>query len=266
VLAHSDYYRASPLERAHHPDHDRLGPTGTIGLACGIGAAALMLTNLAYLVRRSGRAPWIPGSLRAWMTSHVATGIGALLLVLVHGAMAPRSTVGGHAAWALAFLVLTGAIGRYLYSFVPRAANGRELELDEVQGRLAALSAEWDRGRGGFADALRAEVDRVVVEQRWNGSALARIRALLLSRRDSRRRIAALRAAARAEGVAPDHVEQMTELARRAQRTALMAAHYEDLRAILASWRWFHRWAALFLVLIAAWHVVVALRYAQLFP
>lgn len=264
VIAHADYYAAPAHERPHHADHALLAPTGTIGLACGIGAALLVCANLAYLARR--RVARIPGSLRAWMTAHVATGIGALLLVIVHGAMAPRSTVGGHAAWAMAFLVLTGAIGRYLYSFVPRAANGRELELDEVRGRLAALSAEWDLGRDGFGAALRDEVERVVGEDRWQGSPLARIRALLASRRAAARRIEALRRAARAEGVAADHVERMTDLARRAQRTALMASHYEELRALLASWRWFHRWTALFLVLVVAWHVWTALRYADLRP
>ncbi|MCY2961930.1 MAG: NAD(P)-binding domain-containing protein [Planctomycetota bacterium] len=264
VVVHADYYMASNLDRPHHPDHARLGPTGSIGLTCGIAAAALVLANLSYLARRSARFEWIPGSLRAWMTSHVVTGIGALLLVLVHGAMAPRSTVGGHAAWAMAFLVLTGAIGRYLYSFVPRAANGRELELDEVRTQLTALSAEWDRGRGGYAESLRAEVERVVTEERWQGSLVNRIHALVTSQRAARKRIAALRASARAEGVATDHIERMSELARRAQYTALMASHYEDLRAILASWRWFHRWAALFMVLIAGWHVFLALRYAHL--
>ncbi len=265
VVAHADYYRASMLDRPHHPDHAWLGPSGTVGLACGFGGAALVLVNLSYLARRSPRIKWIPGSLRVWMTSHVVTGIGALLLVLVHGAMAPRSTVGGHAAWVMAFLVLTGAIGRYLYSFVPRAANGRELELSEVRSQLTALSAEWDRGRGGFAEALRAEVDQVITEERWNGTFRARIAALVTSQRAANKRITALRASAKAEGIAGDHIERMTELARRAQRMALMASHYEDLRAILASWRWFHRWAALFMVLITAWHVYLALRYAQLF-
>jgi hypothetical protein len=265
VLGHGDYYAAPTSARPHHPDHDLLAPNGTIGLACGIGAAVLVLANLSYLARRSPRIDWIPGSLRTWMTSHVATGIGALLLVLVHSAMAPRSTVGGHAAWAMVFLILTGAIGRYLYSFVPRAANGRELELDEVRSQLTALSAEWDSGRGGFAESLRAEVEHVITEERWNGSYWSRIRALMTSQRAARRRVADLREKAVAEGIAAHHVARMTDLARRAHRTALMAAHYEDLRTILASWRWFHRWTALFMVLIAAWHIVLALRYAHLF-
>jgi hypothetical protein len=265
VVLHADYYRAPFVDRPHHPDHALLAPTGTIGLACGIGAAVLVLANLSYLARRSLRLGWLPGSLRVWMTAHVATGIGSVLLVLVHGAMAPRSTVGGHAAWAMAFLVLTGAIGRYLYSFVPRAANGRELDLDEGRAQLAAVSAEWDRGRGSFAEALRAEVERVVTEERWQGSTLLRIRTLVTSQRAARRRIAALRDTARAEGVAPEQIDRLIDLAHRAQRMAIMASHYEDLRGILASWRWFHRWVALFMVIIVGWHVFLALKYAHLF-
>ena len=71
------------------------------------------------------------------MTSHVATGILAFLCATLHAAMNPRDTVGGHAFLALFVLLVTGAIGRYFYAWVPRAANGRELELEEVKLRLA---------------------------------------------------------------------------------------------------------------------------------
>ena len=46
-----------------------------------------------------------------------------------------------------------------------------------------------------------------------------------------------------------------------AHRSALMAAHYEDLRALLNSWRFVHRWAALLMVLLVVIHVVIALLY-----
>ncbi|MBL8861654.1 MAG: NAD(P)-binding domain-containing protein [Planctomycetes bacterium] len=266
VFVHQDYYRLPAVERPHHPAHPRLAPTGVVGLWCGVAAALCVLANLAYLARRSQRFPWIPGSLRAWMTSHVATGLGALLLVLVHGAMDPRPTHGGRAAWALCFLVLTGAIGRYLYSFVPRAANGRELELEEARTQVVALSSEWDRGRGGFSERIRAEVDRTSAQARWTGPLVVRLAGLFRERHAARRRLAALRAQALREGVAPPEVERLIDLARRAQRAALLADHHEELRGILASWRYFHRWVALFFVLVLAWHVLLALRYARLFP
>ena len=256
------YYGLEPAQRHDSPWHALLRPSGTVGLACGIGALALIATNLAYLARRSRWFGWIPGSLRGWMTAHVATGIGSLLLVLVHAGMSAKNTVGGHALAALAILLVTGAIGRYLYAFVPRAANGRELELDEVRGDLTALSAQWDRVAPELAELVGVEIRRLTGEARWRASLPRRLAALLTSQRRLRATLARLRAEARRAGAAEDQVETLAALAERAQRAALAASHYEDLRALLASWRYLHRWVALAMVLLAALHVRVALRFA----
>ncbi|MDF1798307.1 MAG: NAD(P)-binding domain-containing protein, partial [Planctomycetota bacterium] len=121
------YYGLPGERRPLHELHDWLSPSGHVGLALGIAAVVLVLVNLAYLLRK---AHWFPlrwGNLQLWMTGHVATGTLALVLATLHGAMAPRQTVGGHAFVGLVVLVLSGAIGRYFYSFVPHAANGRDL-------------------------------------------------------------------------------------------------------------------------------------------
>jgi cytochrome b561 len=52
-------------------------------------------------------------------------------------------------------------------------------------------------------------------------------------------------------------------LARRAHRAATAAAHYEELRTLLTSWRYLHRWIALLMVLLVALHVATALRYSR---
>lgn len=255
-----DYYFAPRQERPLHALHAWLRPSSGLGLALGIAALALIACNLLYLLRRAEKMPWPKASLQAWMSAHVATGVGAFLLAAMHGGFDTRQTVGGHAFWALAFLVVTGAIGRWFYSFVPRAANGRELALEEVHARLAALSTEWDQ-RSTFARKVDANVQALVAEGRWEGGFFARVLALRQGQARLRERLAELRKAGEAEGVAPDQLEALLDLARRAQRTALMAAHYEDLRAILGSWRWFHRWVALFMVLVVGVHVWAALRY-----
>ncbi|MFN0008658.1 MAG: NAD(P)-binding domain-containing protein [Planctomycetota bacterium] len=262
VYAFRSYYGLDPADRHDSPWHALLRPAGTVGLACGIGALVLIATNLAYLARRSRWFGWVPGSLRSWMTAHVATGIGSLLLVLVHSAMISRNTVGGHALAALAILLVTGAVGRYLYAFVPRAANGRELELDEVRANLTTLSSQWDRISPELAELVQVEVRRLTSESRWQSSLPRRIAALLTSQHRLRATLARLRREARRAGAAKDQVEALAALAERAQRAALAASHFEDLRALLASWRYLHRWVALAMVLLAAVHVRVALRFA----
>ena len=42
---------------------------------------------------------------------------------------------------------------------------------------------------------------------------------------------------------------------------SLMAAHYEDLRALLNSWRYGHRWVAALMVVLVVFHIVYALTY-----
>ncbi|MBI5364775.1 MAG: NAD(P)-binding domain-containing protein [Planctomycetes bacterium] len=257
------YYGLDAHERPFAREHAWLKPTSFIGLMLGVAATVCVLGNLSYLARRWPRFDRIPGSLQQWMTAHVATGIGALLFALVHAAMAPRHTVGGHALWAMAFLVVTGAIGRYFYAFVPRAANGRELALDEVKTELTQLSGEWDRQRPEFAQRVREEIQRLIAEGRWQGSFAARWIALLRSQRRLSASLVRLRVAGAREGLASEQLDALVAIARRAQRTALMAAHYEDLRGLMSSWRWFHRWVALAMVLLVALHVLTALRYAS---
>jgi thioredoxin reductase len=263
ALSFRRYYAMPVAARADSHLHDWLRPAGALGLAFGVAAAALIACNLAYLVRRTAwfRFEW--GSLRTWMTAHVVTGIGALLLAVAHSAMAPSATVGGHALAGLAVLVVTGAIGRYLYAFLPRATNGRELALEEVRAKLTAITSHWERENREFGERVRCELQRLVDAGQWQASFLRRWKALLASQRDLGGTLARLRADGLREGVARDQLGEMLALARQAHRTALAAAHYEDLRALLATWRYLHRWVALLMVLLVVLHVFVALRFAS---
>ena len=157
----------------------------------------------------------------------------------------------------------TRAIGRYLYAWIPRAANGRELELAEVKGRLSRDRAEWDGQPSRFRQRVRDELFGLLEQERWSGSFVGRLTALLVGRSEVRRLLRRLRREAREEGVSEEEITETIGLARRAQRTALMAAHFEDLRALLGSWRWLHRWVAALLVVLIAIHIVYAVTYGS---
>jgi len=264
ALWQRDYYGLAPIDRPAHSKHDLLRPGLGLGLGFGIAGATLIAANLAYILRRSGR--WMRfGSLTRWMTVHVATGVLAFLCVLLHAAFAPRDTVGGQAFWLILGLLATGALGRYLYAYVPRAANGRELELAEVRGRLARLADGFERVNPSIAALVRDGVGELVERRQWRTSLPARLAALFGAERGLRRLVRDLRAAGFGAGLAPSQVEAAVVLTRQAHRSALVAAHLEDLRGLLASWRWLHRWGALLLVLLIALHVVYALLYGAHF-
>ncbi|HEX5137004.1 MAG TPA: NAD(P)-binding domain-containing protein [Planctomycetota bacterium] len=265
ALWHADYYGLPPAERAAHWKHAFLHPARGVGLWLGIVAVALILANLLYLVRRSQWLRVTFGSLQAWMSVHVATGILALLCAMMHGAMRPGDSPGGHAFWALVVLLGTGIVGRYFYAYVPRAANGRELELTEVKAQLEHVEAEWAEGQRRFRERARQEIRALIDVRQWRGSFVGRVLALFRGQRDLHDALRRLEGEGRGEGVPDGQVAETLELARRAHRAAQAAAHYEDLRAILGTWRYVHRWIALLMVLLVALHIVHAFLYGALF-
>lgn len=256
-----DYYGLAHAARTEHALDVWLRPSGRVGLTLGIAATALMLVNLTYLLRKASWFPLRAGSLRTWMTSHVVTGLVAFVLVLLHGAMAPKNTPGGRALVALGVVVVTGAIGRYFYAFVPHAANGRDMRLDEVRAKLTGLAAELDREHRGMGERIGAELEQLVRETHWRRNLPQRVLALLKSRLRTRASRKRLRADAEAAGLPPAQIRSVENLMRQAQRTAIAAAHFEDLRGLMSSWRYLHRWIALLMVLLVGLHVAIALRY-----
>ncbi len=260
-----DYYALPLGERPLSPSHGWLRPSSVLGLTLGFGGVALVLVNLLYLLRRSAPRFFSFGTLRGWMALHVVTGICALLVALLHSGMRVGDTTGGHACIALVVLVATGSIGRYLYSFIPRAANGRELELEEVHVRLAALSRELEERGEGIASNLGEQVNTLVAHHHWSGALPKRLWALTRSRARLARGLRELEASATGEGLSPDQIASLKLLVQRAHRATMSTAHFEDLRTLLASWRHIHRWIALLLVLLLGAHICDALRFGRLF-
>ncbi|MCA9281568.1 MAG: NAD(P)-binding domain-containing protein [Phycisphaerales bacterium] len=265
AVIHSGYYGAPLLIRPSLASHHMLRPSGPIGLMFGVLAVSFFVFNLTYLVKRSVRwGRWLPGTLRGWMNAHVFTGVSSLLCVLVHCGFALRNVVGGHALVALIIVVVTGAIGRYIYAFIPRAANGREVDLDEVRTRLVSMSSAWDEAGRGYGEEVRREIDHLIHAGRWRPGLLARVGALISGQVRLSRTLRRLRAQGRTGDIPGDEIRDVTLIARRAYRLSLMVTHYEELRALLSSWRYFHRWLALLMVLLTIAHVATALRYADL--
>jgi dihydropyrimidine dehydrogenase (NAD+) subunit PreT len=246
---HLDYYQLPDPERPAHRDHGVLRSSGSVGLAAGLLGTGAFVLNLGYLLRkRLARTTWL-GGLRAWMGFHVATGLLGTTLILVHAAFLPKSSLGILASASLAVVVATGLIGRYLYGLVPRSLSGRELEREELRRRL-----EENRARlleSGFDAALleRPRIDPALARR----SPLARVVRVLAGDREIRRGFAQLRRHLKSDALLP--------VARRYARDEQWLARYAEARALLGAWRFFHRWLAIAMLCVVAFHILVALRF-----
>lgn len=246
VYIGADYYHLPARERLHHAQHAILRSSGTVGLACGIAGTVLFLVNLSYILRKHLLSiPWL-GTLCAWMGMHLVSGLLGAVLILFHSSFLPRSALGILALSGLGIVILTGLLGRYLYALVPHASDGHEMEAPELRAHILSLRRELDAL--GVSTALLDEGTTA------GGSILAGARA---ARSDLRRLKVALRGR-RADA------KRILPIARAFCRDRRRLARLAELRSLLGSWRFFHRWLAIVMLVLATFHIAIALRFGDL--
>ena len=132
--------------------------SGFLGHSLGVLGFLLMLaTETLYSLRkRAIRRPW--GRMRDWLRFHIFTGIVGPYLVLLHSAWEFRG-LAGVVMLLTVIVVLSGFTGRYIYTAVPRTADGIVLEAEAIQAEIAGLNAELEA-------ADLAETDRRQLAQR----------------------------------------------------------------------------------------------------
>jgi len=134
-----DYYSLSSADRPYSPKRHMLLPSGTIGLKLGFVGTAMFLIIFLYPLRK--RWNWLAkqGQSRHWLDFHVLLGLAAPLVIALHSSFKFRG-VAGIAFWIMLAVSLSGIIGRYVYSQIPRSLNAAELtmkELKELQAQMA---------------------------------------------------------------------------------------------------------------------------------
>lgn len=242
------FYGLSLEDRVVHPDFRRLRPSGTIGNGYGFVAAALVVTNLAYLVRRH-LAHRRLGAMRVWLDVHVFTGLTAAVLATFHSAFQLRTPIAQATAASLAVVVVTGLIGRFLYMLSPGGEHERlRAALDDAGAAIPGLREParlaLDALPGPRLSANASLLRSLAAIPAWRRVTRARRRALAMLAperrdlgRDARRSMSALYAASNAEA--------------RASGTA----------ALLRSWRGLHRFFALLMLVAIGLHAGVAWYY-----
>jgi|GEM_PF-2937996 len=249
VLAHRgwSFYRLSLEDRVIHADYRKLRPSGTIGNGYGFVATALVLLNLAYLLRRRIAGSRL-GSMRIWLDLHVFTGLLAAVLVSFHSAFQLRTPIAKTSAASLAVVVLTGVIGRFLYALTP-AADGVRL-----RAALDGLEAAAPGSRAPAASILDAlPAPRV----RADASLLRSLWEIPRWRRVSGQRQSALRVIAPST-TAPGPIRAAW---RELTRAVAIDTRASGMAALLRSWRSLHRFFALLMLVAVGVHAGIAWHY-----
>lgn len=156
--------------------------SGFLGHSLGVlGFGLMVMTETLYSLRkRAIRRPW--GTMRSWLQFHIFTGIVGPYLVILHSAWTFRGLAGVSTLLTIV-VVLSGFIGRYIYTAVPRTADGAQVEarllevqIAEAQAALAKLASESPPGARTSlaADQRRLRLlERQLDAMRWSRRMLA---------------------------------------------------------------------------------------------
>ncbi len=126
-------YYILPLEQRPFSDkYELLKPSGTIGVNLGVLGTILFFLIFLYALRKV--IPWLGryGTAKHWMDFHVILGITAPIVIAFHASFKFRG-LAGIAFWIMLAVAISGVIGRYLYSQIPRSRNAAEISLTELQ-------------------------------------------------------------------------------------------------------------------------------------
>ena len=90
-----------------------------------IGFVMMLMTETFYSLRkRSRRAKW--GKMSSWLQFHIFTGIVGPYMVLLHSAWKFKGLAGAVMLLTV-LIVISGFIGRYIYTRIPRSVQGMEM-------------------------------------------------------------------------------------------------------------------------------------------
>jgi hypothetical protein len=243
----------------------RLGAVPAAGHLIGhtlgaIGFVMMLMTETLYSLRkRSRRARW--GRNATWLRFHIFTGLVGPFLVLLHTSW-KYNGLAGIVALMTGIVVLSGFIGRYIYTAVPRTVDGAEVEAGELEAQVAAVEADLHRWLADHPAAARAL-------SRWQaaGPELSATGPMLVLGRSFSgwgARLTWWREKRRMDQDARAQSDEMDHLLRRQSTLRRQVASLSLARHMLAVWRTVHIPIGITLFTAAFIHVGAALYYATL--
>ena len=103
-----------------------------------LGFILMLMTEILYSLRKRSRvARW--GRMSDWLQFHIFTGIVGPYMVLLHTSWKFNGLAGATTLLTV-IIVVSGFIGRYIYTRIPRSLDGTEVETPSGQLQAAALA------------------------------------------------------------------------------------------------------------------------------
>ena len=256
------YYLAPLAQRLRHPLHPLLKSSGPVGLAFGAVALTLFLFMWLYPFRKKARWLAWTGPVGRWLDVHIVMGLSLPALAAVHAGWRFEGLI-GLGMLSMVVVSMSGIVGRYLYTHIPRNRAGLELSLEEAGAERRALLTDLSVATGHAPQELERSLG--LDPRPYAALGIVRTFARLVSDDIARwRTLGRLRREWSAGGAGRPPLDAVA-LARalRLARRELALVHQVRLldatRQVFAWWHVAHRPFALTALLAVLVHVVVAI-------
>ena len=229
--------------------------SGLIGHSIGIfGFLLMILTETLYSSRKRSRRRPI-GRMSDWLKFHIFTGIVGPYMVLLHSAWNFKG-LAGITMLLTVVIVLSGFFGRYIYTAVPRTAQGALLERTELERQLVLAERQ-----------LRERLKQRNLADTWAGTARRAGGALPLLTRGFddlfeavQKRLALRKLPAKERATAAE----LFTLERRKRQLNRQIESLAAARRLMSLWHALHVPLGMTLFLFAFIHAGAALYYATM--
>jgi hypothetical protein len=223
-----------------------------------IGFLLMVMTETLYSLRKRSRlARW--GQMSSWLRFHIFTGIVGPYLVLLHSSW-KFNGVAGVLTLMTAVIVISGFIGRYIYTSVPRTADGLVLEADMLERQILAIDNKvqaWIADQKTVPQAFITRLDRPAAAAD-NPVGLVMGRGVL----DMQQRFTGWQAAQKLDASQRKEARELESLLRRRDALRRQAGSLQAARVLLATWHAIHIPIGLALFSLALVHIAAAIYYA----
>jgi hypothetical protein len=225
-----------------------------VGHVLGITGFLMMLsTETLYSLRK--RLPrFTYGRMSLWLQAHIFTGIVGPFLVLLHSGW-KFNGLAGILTLLTILVVLSGIIGRYIYTAVPRDLDGVELAIYDIEAKLNRAEQKLEQmGMNELGSAVRA----AATEAPGHGWLLVLGRPYYRWQQKRHLRDAILKLDAKGQSRAA----QLETLLEERQRLQMEIRLMEVARRVLALWYVFHLPLSAALFTLAFFHIGGAMYFA----
>ena len=223
-----------------------------------IGFILMIMTEMLYTLRKRSRsARW--GRMQNWLQFHIFTGLVGPYMVLLHTSW-KFNGLAGMVMLLTVIIVVSGFLGRYIYTAVPRTVDGIELQASELEQRIRVVDGELQQWLVGQPKLYESLSKSLLTSPMSSGGRLVFGRAF----EEWNARLKWWRMSSRMDKNARMQARQLNELLKQERNLRRQLSSIAFTRRLLGLWHAIHIPVGMALFTAAVIHIVAAIYYATL--